>query len=59
LKVLSSKVSRWYAAGVKGLPEIEPVVDKVEMALADDKLDFVLGSSGKVRYSLKIDDYTK
>ena len=59
LKVLSSKVSRWYAAGIAHLADLEPLVDKLEMALANDKLESVEGSSGKVRDSLQIDSNTK
>ncbi len=59
LKVLSSKVSRWYATAIAHLEDLEPLVDKMEMSLAEDKLAFVGTSSGKVCYSLKINDDTK
>jgi REP element-mobilizing transposase RayT len=58
LKVLSPNVSRWYAAGVRSLADLEPLVDRLESAARNDKLAMKTASSGKVRYSLEVSDDT-
>jgi REP element-mobilizing transposase RayT len=56
LKTHSSKVSRWMKSALSVHDELEPLVDKVERALAQQRVQIEGWSEGRVRYSLEISD---